>query len=173
MILVDRPIWPAHGRRFAHLVSNESFNELQRFAADLGLPPRAFHRDHYDLPDAWWDVAVGAGAGVVEPGRQRNGRRVRVGLVGHQARRLAPDLLDVFDRVVAAVRLTVAFRQGGEQSLDGGRVPVGGLGGSRSGRATRPATAAGPWSAGTRRGRTCPARDRCRTACSRRRGQGG
>jgi hypothetical protein len=67
VILVDRPIWPAHGRRFAHLVSDESFEELHRFAADLGLPPRAFHRDHYDLPDAWWDVAVEAGAHPVDP----------------------------------------------------------------------------------------------------------
>lgn len=67
MILVDRPIWAAHGRRFAHLVSDESFEELHRFAADLGLPPRAFHRDHYDLPDVWWDDAVEAGAHLVDP----------------------------------------------------------------------------------------------------------
>ena len=32
------------------------------FAARLGLPDRAFHRDHYDLPDAWWKRAVDAGA---------------------------------------------------------------------------------------------------------------
>ena len=56
MILVDDPIWPAHGRRFAHLVSDSSYEELHRFAARLGLPDRAFHRDHYDLPDAWWKL---------------------------------------------------------------------------------------------------------------------
>lgn len=67
MILVDSPIWPAHGRRFAHLVSDESFEELHAFAARLGLPPRAFHRDHYDLPDAWWQRAVDAGATPVDP----------------------------------------------------------------------------------------------------------
>lgn len=66
MILVDRPIWPAHGRRFAHLVSDTSLEELHEFAAQLGLPDRAFHRDHYDLPDAWWDRAVAAGAEPVE-----------------------------------------------------------------------------------------------------------
>ncbi|MCU1356785.1 MAG: hypothetical protein JWM89_2203 [Acidimicrobiales bacterium] len=66
MILVDRPIWPAHGRHFAHLVSDESFEELHGFAARLGLPERAFHRDHYDLPDAWWDRAVAAGAQPVD-----------------------------------------------------------------------------------------------------------
>ncbi len=66
MILVDRPLWPAHGRRFAHLISDESLDELHAFAAALGLPPRAFHRDHYDLPDALWDEAVAAGAEVVD-----------------------------------------------------------------------------------------------------------
>ena len=67
MILVDNPIWPAHGRKFAHLVSDVSRDELHAFAADLGLPERAFHRDHYDLPDAWWDKAVEMGAQPVDP----------------------------------------------------------------------------------------------------------
>lgn len=67
MILVDQPIWPAHGRRFAHLVSDESLDELHRFAATVGLPARAFHGDHYDLPDHWWDDAVAAGATPVDP----------------------------------------------------------------------------------------------------------
>lgn len=67
VILVDRPIWAAHDRRFAHLVSDESLEELHGFAARLGLPPRAFHRDHYDLPDAWWQRAVDAGATPVDP----------------------------------------------------------------------------------------------------------
>lgn len=67
MILVDRPIWSAHGRRFAHLVSDVSHDELHAFAAGLGLPDRAFHRDHYDLPDVWWDRAVAAGAEPVDP----------------------------------------------------------------------------------------------------------
>jgi len=67
VILVDQPIWPAHGRRFAHLVSDVSFEELHRFAEELGLPRRAFHRDHYDLPDFGWDDAVAAGAVPVDP----------------------------------------------------------------------------------------------------------
>ena len=66
MILVDQPIWPAHGRFFAHLVSDTSYEELHEFAARMGLPERAFHRDHYDLPDAWWDEAVALGATVVD-----------------------------------------------------------------------------------------------------------
>lgn len=66
MILVDQAIWPAHGRRFAHLVSDVSHDDLHAFARELGLPPRAFHRDHYDLPDDWWDRAVAAGATPVD-----------------------------------------------------------------------------------------------------------
>lgn len=66
MILVDQAIWPAFGRRFAHLVSDTSHEELHTFAAELGLPERAFHRDHYDLPDEWWDRAVAAGATPVD-----------------------------------------------------------------------------------------------------------
>ena len=67
MILVDRPIWSAHGRRWSHLVSDTSLDELHAFARRVGLPPRAFHRDHYDLPAEWWDDAVGLGAEVVDP----------------------------------------------------------------------------------------------------------
>jgi hypothetical protein len=66
VILVDRPVWPAHGRRFAHLVSDASFEELHAFAEVLGLPRRAFHRDHYDLPAEWWDDAIAAGATEVD-----------------------------------------------------------------------------------------------------------
>lgn len=65
MIIVDRPIWSAHGRRWSHLCSDTSFEELHQFAAHLGLPTRAFHRDHYDLPEAHFDAAVAAGATVV------------------------------------------------------------------------------------------------------------
>jgi hypothetical protein len=61
-ILVDDAIWPRRGRRFAHLVSDSSFDELHAFAARLGLPGRAFHRDHYDLPAELRDQAVVLGA---------------------------------------------------------------------------------------------------------------
>lgn len=65
MIILDRPIWHAHGRRWSHLCSDQSFVELHAFAEHLGLPRRAFHRDHYDLPDVRFDAAVAAGATVV------------------------------------------------------------------------------------------------------------
>jgi hypothetical protein len=38
-ILVDEATWPFRGDRWAHLVSDESFDELHRFAQLLGLAP--------------------------------------------------------------------------------------------------------------------------------------
>ncbi len=78
-ILVDDAIWDHRGRRFCHLVSDESFEELHGFAAELGLPPRAFHKDHYDLPDVWRDRALDAGA-VAVPARELVRRLRRAGL---------------------------------------------------------------------------------------------
>ncbi|MER7796002.1 DUF4031 domain-containing protein [Microbacterium sp. NPDC096154] len=49
-ILVDDPIWPAHGRLWAHLVSDADLSELHAFAAAHGVPARSFDRDHYDVP---------------------------------------------------------------------------------------------------------------------------
>jgi hypothetical protein len=75
-ILVDRPRWPAHGTRFAHLVSDTSHDELHAFEAALALPRRLrFHHDHYDVPERWWRVAVDAGAHVVST--HELGRRLR------------------------------------------------------------------------------------------------
>ena len=61
-VLVDDAIWPFRDRRWAHLVSDESFDELHAFAERLGLPPRAFHRDHYDVPAELRDDAIALGA---------------------------------------------------------------------------------------------------------------
>lgn len=61
-VLIDPPLVPAYGRLWSHLASDESFDELHAFAATLGLPPRAFERDHYDLPSEYYDAAVEAGA---------------------------------------------------------------------------------------------------------------
>lgn len=49
-LLVDDPIWPAHGRLWAHLVSDNSLDELHAFARTEGIPERAFDLDHYDVP---------------------------------------------------------------------------------------------------------------------------
>jgi hypothetical protein len=39
-----------------------SFDELHLFAAELGAPPRAFERDHYDIPSHRYADCVRAGA---------------------------------------------------------------------------------------------------------------
>ena len=65
MILIDEAIWPFRDRLFAHLVSDLSYDELHAFAARLGLPPRAFHRDHYDLPADLRKAAIALGADPV------------------------------------------------------------------------------------------------------------
>jgi hypothetical protein len=50
-VLIDEPIWPAHGRLWAHLVSDTSYDELHAFAAAAGIPARGFDHDHYDVPE--------------------------------------------------------------------------------------------------------------------------
>jgi hypothetical protein len=64
-ILVDAAIWPFRDRRWAHLVSDTSFEELHEFAARLGLPGRAFHRDHYDVTAELREAAIELGAATV------------------------------------------------------------------------------------------------------------
>lgn len=62
MILVDPAVWPWRGRRWAHLVSDESYDELHAFAERLGIPRRAFQGDHYDIPAELRDDALALGA---------------------------------------------------------------------------------------------------------------
>ena len=50
-VYIDPPTWPGHGRLWSHLVSDTSYEELHAFAAGLGIPRRAFERDHYDVID--------------------------------------------------------------------------------------------------------------------------
>lgn len=78
-ILVDAPVWPYRDRLWAHLISDESFAELHAFAGQLGLPERAFHRDHYDLPAERHAEAVGLGALLVS-GREVLAALRRAGL---------------------------------------------------------------------------------------------
>lgn len=61
-VLVDSPIWPAHGRLWAHLVSDTSLDELHEFADALGIPRRGFDLDHYDIPEEYVEKAIAAGA---------------------------------------------------------------------------------------------------------------
>ncbi|MGQ1837547.1 DUF4031 domain-containing protein [Kocuria turfanensis] len=65
-VYIDPPRWPAHGTHFSHLVSDSSYEELHAFAHRLGVPRRAFDRDHYDVRGSLYDAAVAAGARPVE-----------------------------------------------------------------------------------------------------------
>ncbi|AXE86780.1 DUF4031 domain-containing protein [Streptomyces sp. Go-475] len=61
-VYIDPPTWPGHGRMWSHLVSDVSYDELHAFAARLGVPRRAFERDHYDIPAQRYADVVAAGA---------------------------------------------------------------------------------------------------------------
>ena len=61
-VYIDPPSWPGHGRLWSHLVSDTSYAELHAFAAQLGIPRRAFERDHYDVAAERYAGAVAAGA---------------------------------------------------------------------------------------------------------------
>jgi hypothetical protein len=64
-ILVDPPIWRWRGRTWAHLVSDESLEELHAFADRLGLRRAWFQGDHYDVPAEVRDEALALGAEAV------------------------------------------------------------------------------------------------------------
>ena len=61
-VYIDPPTWPGHGRMWSHLISDASFDELHTFADELGVPRRAFERDHYDIPSHRYADVVAAGA---------------------------------------------------------------------------------------------------------------
>jgi hypothetical protein len=79
-LLIDSPVWPWRGRRWSHLVSDESYEELHAFVQrELGIPRRAFQGDHYDIPEGLYAVAVAAGAQPVS-GRELLSRLLAAGL---------------------------------------------------------------------------------------------
>ena len=65
MILVDDARWHWRGRLWAHLASDESFEELHEFAAKLGLSHGGFQGDHYDVPTEYRERALTLGATAV------------------------------------------------------------------------------------------------------------
>ena len=78
-ILVDECIWPWRGRRWCHLVSDESLDELHDFAARLGMPRRIFQGDHYDLHEDLRAMALAGGA-IALSSRELLGRLRAAGL---------------------------------------------------------------------------------------------
>jgi len=61
-VLIDAPIWPAHGTFWAHVVSDSSLTELHAFAEANDLPRRSFDLDHYDVPERRVADLIAAGA---------------------------------------------------------------------------------------------------------------
>lgn len=61
-ILIDPPMWPAHGSLWSHLVSDSDYEELHHFAARVPLPRRSFDLDHYDVPSHLYARVVDLGA---------------------------------------------------------------------------------------------------------------
>ncbi len=55
--MIDTPRWEWRGHLWAHLISDESLDELHQAARDLGLRWLSFGRDHYDVPDVLWPAA--------------------------------------------------------------------------------------------------------------------
>lgn len=89
MVLIDDPSWPAHGKLWAHLVSDDNLAELHAFAAENGIPRRGFGIDHYDVPADMHAALVAAGATHVG-GRELVRRLIASGLrvTGKQRREL-------------------------------------------------------------------------------------
>lgn len=88
-VLIDAPTWPGHGRLWSHLVSDHSYEELHAFAARIGLPRRAFERDHYDVVADRFPDALAAGAELVTS-REIVARLHAAGLRRRKVSRLAP-----------------------------------------------------------------------------------
>lgn len=61
-ILIDDARWWFKDRKWCHMVSDVSYDELDAFAAELGIPRRGRHGDHYDIPEEHRWRAVEAGA---------------------------------------------------------------------------------------------------------------
>ncbi|WP_300266809.1 DUF4031 domain-containing protein [Microbacterium sp.] len=61
-VFIDDPMWPAHGRLWSHLISDDSLDELHAFAAANDIPSQAFDRDHYDVPEDSLPRLLAAGA---------------------------------------------------------------------------------------------------------------
>jgi hypothetical protein len=88
-VLIDEPLWWHRGRRWSHLVSDTSFEELHGFVESIGIPRRAFQGDHYDVPEEYYDRMVEAGA-VPTPSRELVRRIRAAGLRRPPAARRAP-----------------------------------------------------------------------------------
>lgn len=90
-ILIDEPLWWFKGRKWSHLVSDTSIDELQAFADSVGIPRSGFQGDHYDVPAEFYEQMVAAGASPT-PSRELLRRLKVAGLrLGPAERRVRGD----------------------------------------------------------------------------------
>jgi predicted HAD superfamily phosphohydrolase len=64
-ILMDEARWEWRGRKWCHVVSDVSYDELHAFADRVGIPRRGFQGDHYDVPEEYRADLLAAGAELV------------------------------------------------------------------------------------------------------------
>jgi len=65
-VLVDAAAWEWRGAKWAHLVSDESYDELHDFARRIGKRRLGFQGDHYDIEAVDRERAIDLGAEVVD-----------------------------------------------------------------------------------------------------------
>ena len=65
-ILIDEARWWWRGKKWCHLISDSSYDELHDFAERVGIPRRGFQGDHYDVPEEYREELIAAGAEQVE-----------------------------------------------------------------------------------------------------------
>lgn len=61
-ILIDAPQWQFHGRRWSHMISDTSIEELHSFARQNLVRYMSFGLDHYDIPESLLEQMVSTGA---------------------------------------------------------------------------------------------------------------
>ena len=86
-VMIDPPNAHGHGRLWSHLASDVSYAELHEFARTVGIPERGFDRDHYDVPEDWYDRVLDAGAEPV------TSRELVIRLIAARLRRRKPGFL--------------------------------------------------------------------------------
>ncbi|MBB5432026.1 DUF4031 domain-containing protein [Nocardiopsis composta] len=119
-VLIDPPAWPGpRGLLFSHLAGDASLEELHAFARELGVPPRAFERDHYDVPETLYDRAVRLGATPVSS-RELVARLVASGLRRRKRGRFAAERGEFAGHVAPGGGLPAGpARRGAEQRVGG------------------------------------------------------
>jgi hypothetical protein len=65
-ILIDEARWWFQGKKWCHMVSDVSYDELLEFTDALDIPRRAFQGDHFDIPQEYREAMIDAGAVEVE-----------------------------------------------------------------------------------------------------------